>query len=149
MISPPFREGDFVWCAFPEHEAPARPGPLHLGYTLAASGAAPPTSPVPSALMAYTTSRPWPPDVPLPLGVLTFDRDVATRYGQSRAFVMDLRRIAFVPVTPAWFPRIEQPGHGIQGRALKAEQRHFRQLAHELATRHGALVERLGPLWPR
>jgi hypothetical protein len=49
----------------------------------------------------------------LPLGVLVLDREVATRCGQSRAFVMDLRRIALVPITPAWFPRIEQPGHGI------------------------------------
>jgi len=99
--------------------------------------------------MAYTTSRSWPPDVALPLGVLVLNREVATRYGQSRAFVMDLRRIAFVPVTPTWFPRIEQPGHGIQGHVPKAEQRRFRQLANELATRHSELVERLGPLWPR
>jgi hypothetical protein len=99
--------------------------------------------------MAYTTSRLWSPDVALPFGVLAFNREVATPYGQSRAFVMDLRRIAFVPITPAWFPRIEQPGHGIQGHVPKAEQRRFRQLANELATRHAELVERLGPLWPR
>lgn len=99
--------------------------------------------------MAYTTSRSWPSDEPLPLGVLAFNRAVATRYGQSRAFVMDLRRIAFVPITPAWFPRIEQVGCGIQGHVPKAEQRGFRQLANELAARHAELVERLGPLWPR
>jgi hypothetical protein len=149
LTSLPFREDDFVWCAFPEHENPAQPGPLHLGYTLAASSAVPPVSPMPSALITYTTSRPWPPDMPLPLGVQAFNREAATRYGQSRAFVMDLRRIAFVPTTPAWFPRIEQPGHGIQGHAPKAEQRRFRQLANELAIRHSELVERLGPLWPR
>ena len=40
MTSSPFREGDFVWCAFPERENPVRPGPLHLAYTLAVVAAA-------------------------------------------------------------------------------------------------------------
>jgi hypothetical protein len=40
LTSSPFREGDFVWCAFPERENPVRPGPLHLAYTLAVVAAA-------------------------------------------------------------------------------------------------------------
>ena len=138
-----------MWCAFPERENPAQPGPLHLGYTLVASGPVLPASPQPSALIAYTTSQPWPSGAPFPLGVLAFSREVAGRYGQARAFVMDLRRIAFVPLTAAWFPRLGQPGDGVQGHAPKAEQRRFRQLAQDLAIRHAELVERLGPLWPR
>ena len=52
----PLREGDFVWCAYPEPENPAQPGPPHLGYTLAATlGISSPT-----VFLAYTTSQPWP-----------------------------------------------------------------------------------------
>ena len=144
MTLPPFQEGDFVWCAFPERENPACPGPLHLGYALAVSGAAGALA----TLMGYTTSQPWPPDVTPPLGVFPFDRQAAASFGQARAFVMDLRRIAFVPVTSAWFPRLDQPGHGIHGHAPKGQQRRFRQTATDLLTRHGEIVERLGPLWP-
>lgn len=99
--------------------------------------------------MAYTTSRQWPRETPLSLGVLSFDRTQARLYGQSRAFVMDLRRVAFLPVTTAWFPNLDRPGSGVQGRAPKADQRRFRGIAEDLAQRHGELVERLGPLWPR
>jgi hypothetical protein len=141
------QEGDFVWCAFPERENPCRPGPLHLGYTLMVSGGTDVTG-LPSALMAYTTSRPWPPDVACPLGVFVFDRATAAGFGQSRGFVMDLRRLAFVPLALAWFPRLHQPNHGIQGRAAKPEQRRFRATVADLMTRHGEIVERLGPVWP-
>jgi hypothetical protein len=99
--------------------------------------------------MAYTTSQPWPPGTPLPIGVLAFNLAEASRYGQSRAFVMDVRRVAFVPVTLQWFPYLGQPDHGVRGRAPKPDQRRFRQMAEDLAARHAELVERLGPLWPR
>jgi hypothetical protein len=85
----------------------------------------------------------------LPFGMLFFDRKQANVYGQSRAFVMDFRRVSFVPVTTAWFPHLDRPGSGVQGRAPKSDQRRFRGIAEELAQRHGELVERLGPLWPR
>jgi hypothetical protein len=143
----PFQEGDFVWCAFPERENPARPGPEHLGYALAVSGATS-LSGSPSALMGYTTSQPWSSEVAPPLGVFAFNRDAAVGFGQSRAFVMDLRRLAFVPLTPAWFPRLDQPGHGIQGHAPKQQQRRFWKTAEGFLARHGEIVERLGPLWP-
>ena len=80
--------------------------------------------------------------------MLAFDREAAASFGQSRAFVMDLRRIAFVPVPPTWFPRLEQTGNGIQGHAPKAHQRTFRYIANNLLMRHGESVDRLGPLWP-
>jgi len=99
--------------------------------------------------MAYTTSRQWAPDTPFPLGILAFNRAQAAIYGQSRAFVMDLRRIAFLPMTTAWFPYLDQSGSGVQGHAPKADQRRFRQTAEDLARRHRELVERLGPGWPR
>jgi hypothetical protein len=120
---------------------------MHIGYTLAVSGAASPLSGSPSALMGYTTSQPWP-HAPLPLGVFAFDQEIAASFGQSRAFVMDLRRIAFMPVTPTWFPQLNQPSHGIQGHAPKRQQRRFRQMAADLLQHHSEIVDRLGPLWP-
>jgi hypothetical protein len=62
---------------------------------------------------------------------------------------LDLRRLAYVPVTPDWFPQLGQPGSVIQGHAPNALQRQLMQIAAELLTRRGELVERLGPLWPR
>jgi hypothetical protein len=144
LTLPPFQEGDFAWCAFPERESPTQPGPLHLGYVLAVAGA----TGAPSALVGYTTSQPWPPGVTSPHGVFLFSREAAASFGQARAFVMDLRRIAFVPATLAWFPRLNQPDHGIQGQAPKGQQRRFRQTATDLLTRHSEITERLGPLWP-
>ena len=147
MTAPPIQEGDFVWCAFPEHEAPLRPGPIHIGYTLAVSGATS-LSGFPSALVGYTTSQPWPSDVRLPRGVFAFDREEAGNFGQPRAFVMDLRRIAYVPVTQTWFPRLGEDGNGTLGHAPKAQQRLFRDTANDLIARHGESLDRLGPLWP-
>ncbi len=115
-----------------ERENPARPGPLHLAYTLAVSGVT--GSSQLSALCAYTTSQPWPGGA-MPLGVRAFDRQEATSLGQARPFVMDLRRLAFVPIAPAWFPQLDLPGGGIQGHAPKALQRPLMQTATELLTR--------------
>jgi hypothetical protein len=144
----PLREGDFVWCVFPERENPARPGPLHLAYTLAVSGAATPAASHEfSALTAYTTSQPRPHPA-LPPGVFVFDQQTAASFGQGRAFVMDLRRLALVPVTPEWFPRLDQPGNGIQGRVPKRQERQPWRVAEDLLTRRSEIVERLGPLWP-
>jgi hypothetical protein len=102
-----------------------------------------------SVLAAYTTSQPWPPDSPSPLGLFRFDHREATALGQARAFVLDTRRLAYPPITSRWFPHFADPGMGIQGRAPKRLQRTIWQAAEELLTRHTELVERLGPLWPR
>ncbi len=146
MTAPPVHAGDFVWCAFPERENPARPGPVHLAYILAVSVATG-TNQV-SVLAAYTTSQIWP-SSSLPLGVRVFDPHEAAALGQARPFVMDLRRLAYLPLKSAWFPQIDQPGSGIKGRAPKALQRQLIQITAELLDRHKELVERLGPLWPR
>ena len=145
MNPAPFLPGDFVWCAFPQHENPNRPGPLHVGYAVAVFGGVTPDSFV--ALIAYTTSQPWT-GASHPPGVYAFDRREASGFGQRRAFVLDLRRLALVPVTSAWFPHIGQPGSGVQGRASAALSRELKQAAEDLLTRRSELVERLGPLWP-
>ncbi len=145
---PPFQEGDFVWCAFPEQENPARPGPLHLAYVLAVSAVgATRDPPAFTVLAAYTTSQPWS-GATLPLGVFAFATADAAALGQSRAFVMDLRRLAAVPLTREWFPRLDQPGKGVQGHMPKRQQPRYVQVATDVLTRHAALVTRLGPLWP-
>jgi len=134
-----------VWCAFPERENPARPGPgEHIGYVLAVSGVPPVTI---TALVAFTTSQPWT-SPSRPLGLFVFDRQAAVALGQGRAFVMDLRRLAAVPVTSEWFPRLDQVGGGAQGHIPKRQQRLYLQVVEDLLTRRPELIERLGPNWP-
>jgi hypothetical protein len=138
----PFRDGDFVWTNFPEREDPLRPGPLHVSYVLIAGDA---PSGVFSVMAAYTSSRQWPSE--LPFGVHRFDRLQAERFGQSRPFVLDLRRIAYLPVTAAWFPHLETEGRGVLGRAPEPLRATLLREANELFRRRKELLERLGPLW--
>jgi hypothetical protein len=136
-----------VWCAFPEREDPARPGPgEHIGYVLAVSGVVGPPVAI-TALVAFTTSQPWTSPT-RPPGLFVFDRQAAVALGQGRAFVMDLRRLAAVPVTLEWFPRLDQPGGGVKGHIPKKQQRLYLQVVEDLLTRRPELIERLGPNWP-
>jgi len=61
---------------------------------------------------------------------------------------MDLRRLAAVPVTSEWFPRLDQPGGGVQGHIPKKQQQLYLQVVEDLLTRRPELIERLGPGWP-
>jgi hypothetical protein len=137
------REGDFVWCKFPNRELPASPGPTeHVAYTLAVS-----EDTVLTALVAYTTSQSWRYSR-LPPGVFAFDMTAAAALGQSRPFVMDLRRLAAVPVTREWFPRLGQPGSGVLGHMPKRRQLAYLRVVEELLMRRPDHIEQLGPLWP-
>lgn len=138
-----------MWCSFPQRENPAVPGPGHVAYTLAVSGVTTASgSQEFSTLVAYTTSRPWTSPT-CPLGVFLFDAQAAASLGQARAFVMDLRRLAAVPVTVDWFPRLDhRPGGGVLGHMAKSQQRQYLQVAETLLTRRSEIAERLGPLWP-
>ena len=108
-------------------------------------GAAPPVGR--AALVAYTTSQPWTIGT-RPPGVFGFDHQEASSFGQSRAFVLDLRRLALMPVTQLWFPLMDQPGGGFLGRASEHWQQRFSQLVEGFITRRPEIIERLGPLWP-
>ncbi len=55
VTAPALRQGDFVWCAFPEREAPLRSGPLHVAYALAVAALADGYA----VMVAFTTSRKW------------------------------------------------------------------------------------------
>ena len=142
MSGPPDRSGDFVWAAFPERENPARPGPRHVGYIVALTGSAS----VNAVILAYTTSQPW--RGPNPLGVHGFDAEAAAGMGQSRPFTLDLRRVAFVPITVNWFPDLTTANRGIVGRAPERVRMALELAVKELFRRSPELVERLGPLWP-
>jgi hypothetical protein len=100
-----------------------------------------------TALVAYTTSQRWLGST-LPQGVFVFDQRAAAGLGQARAFVMDLRRLAAIPLTREWFPRLDLPGKGIQGHMPKKRQVEYARAAEDLLTRHSQIVERLGPDWP-
>lgn len=100
-----------------------------------------------SALVAYSTSQAWKQPA-RPPGLFVIDRQEAAAFGQARAFVLDLRRLAYIPVTPAWFPWLDQPGGGIQGRVTARWEQQFKRAAEELLTRRPEIIERLGPLWP-
>lgn len=141
MTAPPLQQGDFVWCAFPEREAPLRPGPLHVAYTLAVAVVAGGYG----VMAAYTTSQPW--IGSLPPGVLTFDSKEAAGLGQARAFVLDVRRLAYLPLTATWFPRTGEAETGVLGRAPKTLQDRVNAIATELAKRRPESLSRSGPLW--
>ena len=141
MTAHPFRVGEFVWCAFPVSENPIQPGPHHIAYTLAVSGVAEDFS----AILAYTTSQTAP--AVLPVGVRRFSASEAALLGQDKAFLLNLRRMAFLPVTSAWFPRLAWNDCGIVGRAPGALRREIEDAATDLMRRRGGDVERLGPFW--
>jgi len=141
VTSPPLRQGDFAWCAFPEREAPLRPGPLHVVYVLAVAT----VSGRYAAMVAYTTSQPS--SDPLPPGVLAFTAAEAALLGQTRPFVMDLRRLAYLPLTTLWFPGLDRTDGGILARAPKALRNQINATATELARRRPEVLSRAGPLW--
>ena len=104
--------GVFVWCAFPESEDPVKPGPLHVSYGV--SGATAPHGwAAYASMVAYTTSRTW--FGPKPPGVRVFERAEVKSMGQDRAFTLDLRRIALLPVTEDWFPFLGRADKGYSG----------------------------------
>ena len=83
--------GAFVRVLFPTREKPRQPGLLHIGYVLGTTAG--------EAMVAYTTSQPWPAGTPLPAGVRLFDADEAARLNQSRAFFLRLDVLAKLPLT--------------------------------------------------
>ncbi|MDR3658288.1 MAG: hypothetical protein P4L48_22330 [Mycobacterium sp.] len=154
MTNLPIEPGEFVWCAFPERENPDKPSRhLHVVYALVVALATPGTggsgiSGDPRAVVAYTTSRPWPIAARRP-GVIPFTTDEAEAVGQTRPFWLHLWRVAYVPVTPIWFPQLGNPGHGVVGRLTQAKRLEIEAAAIRVQIRHEHDVERLGPHRPK
>jgi hypothetical protein len=81
--------------------------------------------------------------------VFAFDQRQAATFGQARAFVLDLRRLALLPVTATWFPWQDQADGGVQGRASAYWQQRFNQMVEDFIVRRPEIIERLGPLLPQ
>lgn len=141
MTSPPFHAGDFVWCAFPESEHPARPSRrLHVSYVLAVS--------TDQAIVAYTTSQPLRHVAGRP-GVIHFSAEQAAQLGQMRPFWLHLWRLARLPVTLAWFPRLSDPAGMVVGSVSLTLRRELEAKTKEVFSRHRPETEQLGPPLPR
>ena len=128
--------GAFLRVLFPTHEKPRKPGLLHIGYVLGGTSD--------EALLAYTTSQPWPASTPLPIGARFFDAEEAARLNQSRAFILRLDVLAKLPLTSAWFPDIDQPGQGIIAVAPARLQEELTALATNLVRRRRELIQTRG-----
>lgn len=129
-------EGAFVRVLFPTDEKPRQPGLLHIGYCLGTDGR--------QALIAYTTSRPWPSGLPVPRGVRVFKLQEARALNQ-KPFVLDLARLARLPLTAKWFPEIDMPANGVIARAGADLRAELFAIAQDLLENHRATMRLRGP----
>lgn len=140
----PFQLVDFIVCNFPYQETPDQPGPephicLCLGTMRSHGGEL-------AVVAAYTTTQPWPVDTAKPRGVRSISLEQAKRMGQHKAFVIDLRRIGFMPPTEAFFPRLTHADRGRIG-SNPALANKFLEELNDLLSSPGVVVQ-LGPLRP-
>lgn len=129
-------EGAFVKTLFPTNERPRQRGPLHICYCL---GLTPNM-----ALVAYTTSRPWPAGTRAPPGVRIFNDKEAASLNQ-RAFVLFLNRLAKLPLSARWFPDIDTARQGVIAVAPAALRDQLLGVVTDLMRRRQELVQLLGP----
>ena len=94
-------------------------------------------------MTVYTTSRPRG-DRPKARGEIEVAAERAVEYGQRSGFRIDVRRVAVLPINPDFFPELEKPGHGIQGRSERLADVAER-LLREIVTETPELVDFLGP----
>lgn len=131
--------GTFVRVLFPTRERPHEPALLHIGYVLIVA------APQREAIIAYSTSQPWPPDVPLPAGARLFDAREAAGLNQSRPFLVRLDTLARLPATPRRFPDTARGEQGVIATASPALQSELTRLAVNLGRRYRALLVIRGP----
>lgn len=141
-MEPPFKPRQFVWCQFPYMEEPLRPGPKeHVGYIVEVGKVG--DNAHLTVMSLYTTTTSWEPGVRFPLGVIPVNPAMAQRMNQ-KGFVMDARKVAFIPVIPAFFPRLNHPDRGIVYTASEKFHQMVQNTLAQLAKRP-ELVVRLGP----
>jgi len=63
-------------------------------------------------LTIYTPSFIWDPKTPTPLGGIIFNAELSKAMGQ-KPFVIDARKLALLPLTNNWIPRLAHSDHGI------------------------------------
>ncbi len=129
--------GAFVRILFPTHEKPRRPGLPHIGYVLGNTAT--------DAIVAYTTSQPWPSGTPLPAGARAFDALEAAAFNQSRSFVLRLDILAKLPLTADWFPGLTTPHLGIIAVAPAELREELSDLALHLVRRRRSLLQMRRP----
>jgi hypothetical protein len=110
---------------------------LHIGYVLIIANR--------EAVVAYTTSQPWPTNVPLPAGTRLFNAGEAAALNQSRGFLLRTDVLARLPLAKSWFPDMEKPGQGVIAVAPASLQIELTRLAANLARRRSELLEMRGP----
>lgn len=142
MSQPPFAPGQFVWCRFPYFEAPLAPGAkeriVYVADIRHHAGRR-----VFTVMSLYTTTARWEPGKRLPLGVIPVAGPAAARMKQ-RPFVIDARRIAFLPATTDFFPRLQAPETAVVYQATAGFRRRIENVLAELVGRPD-LIQRLGP----
>ncbi len=129
-------EGVFFRVFFPTKEKPREPGLSHICYCLAIRS--------PLALIAYTTSVPWPEGMPMPFGVRLFTKAEAAELNQRSAFRLHLNRQARIPLTKNWVPEIETPHQGVIATASSRLRQELYEITMELHKRHEQNIQRLG-----
>jgi hypothetical protein len=146
LTKPPFAPGQFVWCRFPYFEAPLSPGDkeriVYVADVRQRSGRR-----IFTVMSLYTTTVQWDPALPLPLGVIRVAGAAAAKMNQ-KPFVIDARRIAFVPATEDFFPRLRSPENAVVYEATKGFRVQVENVLAQLAKRPD-LVQLLGPEDPR
>ena len=100
-----------------------------------------------TVMSLYTTTVQWDPALPLPLGIIRVAGAAAAKMNQ-KPFVIDARRIAFVPATEDFFPRLWSPENAVVYEATKGFRTHVENVLAQLANRPD-LVQLLGPEGPR
>jgi hypothetical protein len=138
----PCRRGDFVDCLFPFAEYPTRPGPMrHIAYVRAvvrlSSGA------LAADVMFTTTSPRMSAQIPPGLSVRIAEA-VSRRMGMRNSFVIDIHRLALLPLEAAWFPDIENTDFVI-GRADDHLRDAVAKRYADMVDRDPAQVVRFGP----
>jgi hypothetical protein len=68
--------------------------------------------------------------------------------GQRKPFVLNPRRLAYVPINKEFFPQLNEPDRGVVGHASKGLQEAVKQDVIDLMERRPEAIERLGPLRP-
>ncbi|WP_207460439.1 hypothetical protein [Azospirillum sp. SYSU D00513] len=141
----PFKEGHFIRCLFPFTSHPDDPAPVeHIGYCLGVVE----RKPDGLVVAVYTTTTQRLANQPKAKGVAEFSAEQSLALGQRKPFSLDLRKVAFLPCTPEFFPALGDPGCGIVGhRAPERLREVIRRLAKE--AHEGKLVRTVGPLRPR
>ena len=110
----PYQKGDFVKVNFPFDDRPTEPAKSpHTGYVLMQTM----QGGKPHLVVLYTTSKvqenaPGVHQGHVPKGVVHVDQETSRYLEQQKPFLIDGRKVAILPLEPAWFPDMPDGRHG-------------------------------------